>query len=172
MLGLSCERIEKRGRKMHGGDIYRNRIKMDFSVNTNAKGIPSPVMEAMIDGVCNAEQYPDIRCEELKRKIGVHFGVDSSTIVCGNGASELLMAICRWRKAGRALLTAPGFSGYEKMLKVVGSEICFHELEERKSFVPDGSLFETIRSLCPGIVFFANPSNPTGVLMGKNMLKN
>lgn len=156
---------------MHGGDIYRNRIKMDFSVNTNVQGIPSKVMEAMIEGVCNAEKYPDIRCEELKKKIGEHFGVDSSTVVCGNGASELMMAICRWRKAGRALLTAPGFSGYEKMLKVVGSEICFHELEEKKGFVPDESLMDKVKSLRPGIVFFANPSNPTGVLKEKEYVE-
>ena len=31
----------------HGGDIYRNQIRQDFSVNTNPLGMPDSVREAL-----------------------------------------------------------------------------------------------------------------------------
>ena len=50
---------------MHGGDIYRKKINMDYSVNINPYGIPKSVMEAMQEALNNVQRYPDIRCEEL-----------------------------------------------------------------------------------------------------------
>ncbi|MBP5281679.1 MAG: aminotransferase class I/II-fold pyridoxal phosphate-dependent enzyme [Lachnospiraceae bacterium] len=82
---------------MHGGDIYRNQIHTDFSVNVNPIGIPERVREAMADALENVQAYPDIRCEELRGKLAEHFGVKRENVLCGNGASELLLAICRWR---------------------------------------------------------------------------
>ena len=31
----------------HGGDIYRNKVNMDFSVNLNPMGTPPEVLKAM-----------------------------------------------------------------------------------------------------------------------------
>ena len=44
----------------HGGDIYRNQIRQDFSVNTNPLGMPDSVREALHQAVEEAEHYPDI----------------------------------------------------------------------------------------------------------------
>ena len=35
----------------HGGDIYRNQIRLDFSVNTNPLGMPDSVREALHQAV-------------------------------------------------------------------------------------------------------------------------
>ena len=32
---------------IHGGDIYRNRVDMDFSVNGNPLGMPETVADAL-----------------------------------------------------------------------------------------------------------------------------
>ena len=34
-------------KSIHGGDIYNNKVNMDFSVNINPLGIPHSVKEAM-----------------------------------------------------------------------------------------------------------------------------
>ena len=52
---------------IHGGDIYNNHVKLDFSVNTNPLGIPERVKMAMHEAVEHSSQYPDIRAEELRR---------------------------------------------------------------------------------------------------------
>ena len=36
-------------KSIHGGDIYNNKVNMDFSVNINPLGIPHSVKEAMSD---------------------------------------------------------------------------------------------------------------------------
>ena len=45
---------------IHGGDIYRNDVKLDFSVNVNPLGIPEAVEAALYEEVANCDKYPDI----------------------------------------------------------------------------------------------------------------
>ena len=53
----------------HGGDIYRNQIRLDFSVNTNPLGMPDSVREALHQAVEEAEHYPDIHAKELTKAV-------------------------------------------------------------------------------------------------------
>ena len=50
---------------IHGGDIYRNQVSLDFSVNINPFGMPQRVREALEAAVAWCERYPDIRSEAL-----------------------------------------------------------------------------------------------------------
>ena len=77
---------------MHGGDIYTNRVKIDFSVNINPQGVPEGVRSAVLNSVNIIEQYPDISCSELKASLAEYFSVGRENIAVGNGASELIMA--------------------------------------------------------------------------------
>ena len=54
----------------HGGDIYRNPVKFDFSVNINPLGIPERVREALTQAVSECTHYPDMEAEELLQAIG------------------------------------------------------------------------------------------------------
>ena len=47
----------------HGGDIYRNQIRLDFSVNTNPLGMPDSVREALHQAVEEAEHYPNLQMQ-------------------------------------------------------------------------------------------------------------
>ena len=67
---------------MHGGDIYRKKINMDYSVNINPYGIPKSVMEAMEEALNNVQRYPDIRCEELINMLTEKFSCENGQIVC------------------------------------------------------------------------------------------
>ena len=159
---------------MHGGDIYRNKVHMDFSVNVNPLGIPNGVMSALEQGIRKAEVYPDPKCESLKNTIAEHFAMTSGSVVCGNGASELLLAIARWKKPAKAILPAPGFAGYRKVLQTVGctwtefyvsEEQNFHWTKERCN-----TLCQTLKNDRYDILFMTNPSNPTGTLMDREQL--
>lgn len=70
----------------HGGDIYRNPVKLDFSVNINPLGIPERVREVLTQAVSECTHYPDMEAEELLQAIGRMTGVSTEHIVCGNGA--------------------------------------------------------------------------------------
>jgi len=45
---------------MHGGDIYRNNIQFDFSVNINPMGVPPEVQWVLTEAALHANKYPDI----------------------------------------------------------------------------------------------------------------
>ena len=119
---------------IHGGDIYRNQVSLDFSVNINPFGMPQRVREALEAAVAWCERYPDIRSEALRDAIAGAKGIAPADIVCGNGASELFPAILRAVHAKKVLLPVPSFYGYEYAAKSVGAEICCHELLETDGY--------------------------------------
>ena len=102
-------------KSIHGGDIYNNKVNMDFSVNINPLGIPHSVKEAMSDALSYADRYPDMACSGLKKAISEYFtqqgcSIQSEDVIPGNGASELFMAIAHAIKPKKAVRPAPGFS--------------------------------------------------------------
>lgn len=159
---------------MHGGDIYRNQVTLDFSVNVNPLGMPERVKLALLQGVSDAGNYPDPVCEDLRREIALHFGLAPENVLCGNGASELILALCRWKRPKKALLLAPGFSGYQKALHVTACTIWHFMLQEEESFGLTRDRFtrlcDEIREKKPDLFFLANPSNPAGCLLEKEWL--
>lgn len=159
---------------MHGGDVYRNHVELDFSVNVNPLGVPREVMKAMERSLSQITAYPDPACEKLREKIGEHFECDKGRILCGNGASELLLAICRWRAPKKAFLLAPGFSGYERALRSIGCSLEYFDLDKEQQFSLSSeapAFLESIRRTKPELLFLANPANPAGTLAGKETLR-
>ena len=53
-------------KNIHGGDIYNNKVNMDYSVNINPLGMPDRVKRAMHDAVEHCDRYPDINCDRLR----------------------------------------------------------------------------------------------------------
>lgn len=147
---------------MHGGDRYRNSAELDFSVNISPLGVPGRVTEALRNSLLYVERYPDLRCEKLVRLLSEKHRVDEDKIICGNGASELIMAISHAAMPEKAVLTAPGFSGYEHALKAVGAEIVYYYLKEETGFGIGEDMFSLLEEKRPSVIFFANPNNPSG----------
>lgn len=150
---------------MHGGDIYNNDVELDFSVNINPLGVPKAVEDAMVGAVGNIQYYPDIRCWELRKKIGEGFNISGNNVICGNGASELIFGICNGIKPKKALLVAPGFSGYIKALNQIEAQIEYYYLREENDFNVQRDILDKIQEVRPDITFITSPHNPTGQLI-------
>ncbi|WP_026510435.1 pyridoxal phosphate-dependent aminotransferase [Butyrivibrio sp. LC3010] len=157
----------------HGGDIYRNKVNMDFSVNLNPLGTPAKVMEAVRNSVERAGVYPDITQQEIREIIADANGVSPESVYAGNGASELIMAAVKAVRPATALLFEPGFSGYEHALLSVDCRIKRHLLNKENGFRFSE---EDIKALSeesgdrPGMIFICDPSNPTGVNIEEEIL--
>lgn len=157
---------------MHGGDIYRNDIELDFSVNVNPFGIPDLVKEALTDGLKQVCQYPDMQCSQLKKELAIHLSfVQEEQIICGNGASELLMGICRAIMPKKALIVAPGFSGYEYALSAVGAKIEYCYLRKQDGYACTLDFIECMKQQKPDVVILAHPSNPVGRLLTEEVFE-
>ena len=97
---------------IHGGDIYRNDVKLDFSVNVNPFGIPKAVEAALYEAVDKCSKYPDISAEKLTKAVSEMLNVPKENLLFGNGASELFMAIIHGIKPKKIVIPVPSFYGY------------------------------------------------------------
>ena len=155
--------------QLHGGDIYRNQVEVDYSVNTNPLGPPEGVLKILR---ANAEQivhYPDMHCEDLKKKIAGYEQVSENEILCGNGAAELIYSVVQAIKPKRALITAPSFAEYELALRTVQAECSYYYCRETFDFQIQEDFLDLITEEID-ILFLCNPGNPVGQTIEKEFL--
>lgn len=155
---------------IHGGDIYRNRVSVDFSVNVNPLGMPDGVRTALEEAVERCGTYPDPEAEQLKGAVSRMLGVPEKYLLFGNGASELFLGILHAVRPRRTLIPVPSFYGYEYAAEAAGGEITYFPLSPEKGYLPGDDLLEALTEDVD-LLFLANPNNPTGRLAGKEYLK-
>ena len=150
----------------HGGDIYRNKVNMDFSVNLNPLGIQDEVLSAVRESVNQAERYPDLEQEEVREVLAKSVDVDKEFVYAGNGASELIMAVVRAVNPKNSLLFEPVFSGYEY---AIDSSITRYKLSETDGFRLSFKNLELINDKID-LIFLCDPVNPTGQNIDEDVL--
>lgn len=152
----------------HGGDRYRNKVRLDFSVNTNPKGVLESVKKSLIDSIAKAEYYPDQEASLLRKDLAAALSVPEDTLLFGNGASEIIMAAVRAVKPKQVLLPVPSFSGYQWALKAEEPMVRYVEMEDDFQITEKliGELTDET-----DMVFFTNPNNPTGRYIRHDLLE-
>ncbi len=154
---------------IHGGDIYRNHIKYDFSINTNPLGTPSAVKQALHEAVLLGDRYPDSQAESLKRAVSAMLAVPEENLLFGNGASELFMAVAHAVRPKKTVIPVPSFYGYEHAVAAVDEEnhgTIFYEMRREDDFCLTKDFYAALTEDVE-LLFLANPNNPTGHLMSR-----
>lgn len=116
-------------------------------------------------GVQCADVYPDPEWETLREAIADYEGVKATQILCGNGASELLLALAEALQPRHALLVAPCFLEYERVLAAVGTQIEWQVLSEKDGYLPGTDFLDVLKKTDVDMVILSNPNNPTGSLL-------
>jgi len=191
---MSSERI--RGKSVeHGGNIYRlaeelnmqERNMLDFSAPVNPMGVSKKVKAELRRNLKYLDHYPDPDSKRLRKRLAQYHGIDTGTILCGNGSTELIYLLARTLKPGRVLIPVPAFPEYERACTTsCNSQVTSYGLKEENSFEMDpenfigameGKLLDQSPrpsgSIPPSppffdMVFLCNPNNPTGTLMKKD----
>jgi threonine-phosphate decarboxylase len=130
----------------HGGNT---KARLDFSVNTNPLGCPVDL--AKFDLQALSEHYPDPKCIGLRNALAEKWGISTGNILCGNGASDLIMRICAALRPRKAFTLTPTFSEYERCVKLYGGEIADKDYD---------------------IAFICNPNNPTGQTVSEDYIRS
>lgn len=154
---------------VHGGDIYRNPSVTDYSVNSNPLGVPEAVRKSVQESAERIMHYPDVRCDRLRESISDFERIGKDKILCGNGAAELFFATVMAVRPGKALVTAPAFSEYERALCTVGAKTVYYNLKEENDFRIEEDILQKITEDID-MVFLCNPNNPTGQTTDRNLL--
>lgn len=155
---------------IHGGDVYRNHVDIDFSINVNPLGTPECVKEALHRAVEMCGKYPDMEAERLGEAVSTFLGVPKQYLLFGNGASELFMAVVHGIKPKKVVIPMPSFYGYEYAAKSVDSEMIYYEMNQEDNFCVTEDM-NRILTEDVDLLFLANPNNPIGNLLDKEMIK-
>jgi len=153
----------------HGGDTLAYPGVLDFSANLNPLGMPERVRQVLRESVDAYAAYPDPHCRELTSAIASYEGVDEKMVLATAGATDAITRLCMALRPARALLVAPCYSGYEQALEQVGCGISWCDLDREDGFELPAMLADAITEDI-GLVFLASPNNPTGRMVGRELL--
>ena len=155
---------------LHGGEIYHDRkIEYDFSVNVNPLGFPETVRDCLREAMPMLQQYPDQDCTLLREALSGFTGVPADRILCGNGASELIMAAVRAIRPEKVLITAPAFSSYRRAAESAGADVIEHLLQREEGLALTERFLEDLGK-DPDMVILCSPSNPVGNMIDPGLL--
>lgn len=155
----------------HGGEVYSRPVEIDFSANINPFGTPQGVLDAVQAALPLLSQYPDPYCRELTQAIAEFESVRPDTILCGNGAAELIFSLCTALKPEKAMVLSPCFSEYETALRSVGCAVDHFLLKQENAFALTEDFLPALRQWDGQLLMLCNPNNPTGQVIAREMME-
>ncbi|MBT3290306.1 MAG: cobyric acid synthase [Victivallales bacterium] len=155
----------------HGGDIAQLARRagcaaedvLDLSANINPLGPPPWLRSQVNRHLADVANYPSPRASELTAAIARAFGIEATTVVAGNGSSELLYAILRALAPERAIIPCPAYGDYAVAAELGGADVLPVILSLEDGFAVD---FEALASLARAgdVLVLGRPVNPTGTV--------
>ena len=157
----------------HGGlfSVKNNTEKtIDFSSNVNPLGCHPGVKKYLKKHLDQIDIYPDSESTKLRSNLKWFTGLNTSQILVGNGATEIIYNFCSVfvSKKTKVLIPCPTFSEYEKAVKFYGGKTSLFKSLNLNDDLPQ--FLSKIPS--NGIVFVCNPNNPTGELLSKKSIEH
>ncbi len=159
---------------MHGGcDIYTHDIDIDLSVNLNPykdERVTGQLDAAVRKGIEASSVYPDITQREVRKALAGLNKITPMETFAGNGASELITTVIRYKNPGTALLIEPCFTGYERALSGLDDcEIMRYFIKEEDGFALTDDVLSVMTN-DTDMMFLTDPWNPTGQKIDEGLL--
>ena len=154
----------------HGTVLADGLHVYDFSANVNPWGY-SPLVDKAVVSVKH-QYYPDRYCNQLREVVAAHEGVEPDEVLCGNGATELIWAVCRWAKGNKSkanpsvATSNPTFGEYSSAVQRCGLNVHEYSTCADDAFrVNIASFAEFTSRRKPAVTFVCSPNNPTGQVL-------
>lgn len=153
----------------HGSDLEKIEevygIKKEditsFSANVNPLGISPKLRSSLIDHIDAITTYPDREYTSLRRQIGAYVGAPASTILVGNGSTELISLFIQLEHPKKALILGPTYSEYEREISLGGGTSLYYPLREEDDFALNVEDFKKQLNENIDLLVLCNPNNPT-----------
>ena len=153
------------GRTVEEASKANGGIKM-IKLGSNESQIgPSPMaVKAMADIAASTNTYPNPVAGDLGEALADYYGVEPGNIVCGNGSSTILDAICRAyvNQGEEVLFCMPSFQIYQMFTEEMDGVSVVLPLDKDLKFDLN-AMKEKITDKTK-LIMICNPNNPTGSL--------
>ena len=128
---------------------------------------PSPrAVTAAAHAMADAALYPDPDWTALRQALAAHHALDPNAILCGNGSLDLISCIARtFAGTGRAVLAPAHAYPFFRTVAAM-SDARFDAAPEDGTTANVDALLAAVRP-DTGLVFVANPGNPTGTRVSR-----
>lgn len=166
----------------HGGNIEAAAAQLgvspdqinDFSANINPLGFPASLRPVLLAALKSIEEYPDPSYPVLRSRIADQLGVGADDVFVGNGATQILDEALRAAAATDALVLAPTFGEYERLLRRQGIKVHHFQLAAVDNFMPNITRMIQVLRDHPEIttICLTNPNNPTGQLLSSSAIRH
>ncbi len=164
---------------IHGGNLKSTASSLglknvppliaDFSVNINPLGTPQDVSRSLMSADETVfSNYPDIYASKATASLAKAHGLPESSVILGNGSTELFSMIIQSLKPAKIAWIAPCYSGYSEICSAHGTpgDAC--------AFSKPGNNFKISLSMLEDsdadMFFLCTPNNPTGMTIDKNSI--
>jgi len=146
-----------------------NSVKL--ASNENPLGCSPLALEAINGELGEIGRYPDGGGFELRNALAAKHGVDAAGITLGNGSNDVLDMITRvFLGPGKeSLFSQHAFAVYPLSSQAVGAEL---KIAPAKDYGHDLDAMARMISEHTGVIWIANPNNPTGNWLGSSELRS
>jgi threonine-phosphate decarboxylase len=159
----------------HGGNVYRLAQQLgcrpadisDMSANVNPLGPMPELVDHLRENMSAIASLPEVDAGGILEAFSRVYGIDPRHTMAGNGTTELIYLIPRALGVKKTLVVGPTYSDYRDAC-AMNQVTCDHLIcWQPDHFVPD---IQAIRDAAAtaDLVFFCNPNNPTGALVGRS----
>ncbi|HBD93230.1 MAG: hypothetical protein A2015_10965 [Spirochaetes bacterium GWF1_31_7] len=124
------------------------------------------------------KKYPEFVCRNLRKKIGNLHEVSAEWVLFSAGLEQMISMVASTflELNDRVLVTSPTFFLFEEYSKRMGAIPIYLPLHENQDFSWTIDTFneykEILDKLHPKLIWIANPNNPTGKVISKDMISN
>jgi histidinol-phosphate aminotransferase len=148
-------------------------VPVRLNTNETAEAPPSAFLAALARAVTALElnRYPDREALALRTALAAREDLAPDRVWVANGSNEVLLQVLQaYGGPGRtALIFRPGYSMYPELCRTTGTAVVEQPLG------PDGRLDVAGAAAAAGsdatVVLLANPNNPTGALVGPDVVR-
>ena len=139
---------------------------LQLATNENPFGTSPKAAEAICQQAPLANRYPDVRAQDLRKKLAVKHGLTPEQIMVTEGATAGLGFIAEVfiRQGDEIILTPPTYPSYYNYVKRCCGKLVEVPLEE-DTLLPDFNKVLAAITDKTKAIFLCNPNNPTATLI-------
>jgi histidinol-phosphate aminotransferase len=155
--------------------------QLDVPVRLNTNETPVPPPDAFLVELArrlpelSLNRYPDRDALALRGALARRESLDPAQVWAANGSNEILLQLLQaYGGPGRSALTfRPGYSMYPELCRTTGTALHVVELDDDGRLGPgmiETSVAPIVAAHDPTVTLLANPNNPTGALIGLDVI--